>query len=314
VAFGPTIPLPDVVGWNDDGSLCCICLGARIYVYTVDPPHFTLASTTRLENEDGSRALSAKFLHNVLYVGSRNSVQCILLSNGGYTDNYTVVGRPAADDPGTCPLSPRPAPLALCSPTILGLYHGSLLVSAASGVQSVRLDHPILRMGALYAAGHPARAFRWTETFGACLHDDLARFIERRGYPAEACKLPGISMEVLVDVCIRNRMVEPLESAVELHGLSAIRAVPMGGSGHSAVECVGAFFVSQGRMELTRRLVSECIVSGDGGRREAFTLASLMHSLNPNDAKRLIKRAIGPKNRPSNDDWPVGKYVRNKLL
>ena len=63
----------------------------------VDPPTFTLASTTRLENEDVSRGLLAKFLHNVLYGGSRNSVQCILLSNGGYTDNYAVVGRPAMD-------------------------------------------------------------------------------------------------------------------------------------------------------------------------------------------------------------------------
>jgi hypothetical protein len=114
-----------------------------------------------------------------------------------------------------------------------------------------------------------------------------------------------------------------LEDVVETFGVSGLRAIDMGRgvsssisgveyNGHSVLVCVGAYLLAHGRVELTRRLATECLRSA-GGKKDAFLLGSLLLSVDKADATRLIQRAVGDDNG-ANEDWLMGDYVRNYVL
>lgn len=346
MTIGPSLPYPDLVVWSDDNKFCCVCAGSRVAIYLSQPPEFTLIGTALLApNEVDAKILSAKFIHNVLYCTSRASVQCIFFgpvdsSNDRVTDldSFVIVSTDAPlfsqeisngvqDKQFTLSsLSPQPFQMVLGGePQVLMYFCGSLLVSTPSGIKGINLSHPLLRIGILITAGHKSRAQLWFDAVDPQYHESLARFLERRRVPELAVALPGLSLESVIDLCIKYTLTSTLEDLIEQHGLSSIRQIDTvrGGydGGHSTVECVGAFLLSQGKAELVRRMASECIVSGDEARKEALFLASLLLSVDSGDAKRLVKRALGGvkgKAMGSNDSesssWPIGNYVRNHIF
>lgn len=229
-------------------------------------------------------------------------------------------------------------------PSILSYYQGNLLVSTpSSGILSINLSYPLLRIGVLLSCSHISRAIQWVDSVDSEHHEELAKFIEFRGYPRLAVEhLYGLSLETVVDLCIKHGFSDILEDLIEQYNISNIRKIDhvRSSSGlrqtHTTVECVGAFLLSQGKTELVRRMVSECIVSGEEARREAFFLASLLLSVDPGDAKRLVKRAVGAASavkrnstnsvnnsnsqsgatvgNNSESTWAVGDYVRDYVL
>ncbi len=63
------------------------------------------------------------------------------------------------------------------------------------------------------------------------MDDDKAvvNFLERCGDPNLALQLPGLSLETLVDTCMRHGFNDRLEEViVELYGVQGIRAVEFG--------------------------------------------------------------------------------------
>lgn len=197
------------------------------------------------------------------------------------------------------------------------------MVSTVSGIQAVALGFPLLRIGSLIAAGHPQRAEVWFDAVPEDDHEALAAFIERRGAPDLALQLAGVSLETTVDLCMRYGFTERLEEVVEQYGLKGLRSIDMGRGvsanifgpedhGASVTVCVGAYLLCQGRVELVRRLATECLSSGDGGKREGFILASLLLSVQGSDSKRVIQRALD--NDVKDDDWLVGNFVHDHIL
>jgi hypothetical protein len=83
-------------------------------------------------------------------------------------------------------------------------------------------------------------------------------------------------------------------------------------NGTSVVVCVGAYLLSQGKVELVRRLSTECLGSGEEGKREAFILASLLLSVDGSDSKRVVQRAV--EHVGESNDWLVGNFVRDHVL
>ena len=107
-----------------------------------------------------------------------------------------------------------------------------------------------------------------------------------------AVTLSGLSLESVIDLCIKNTFTSLLEKMIKDYGVASIRQIDVAnggfGGGHSTVECVGACLLSQGQSELVRRIASECIVSGVEARKEAFFLTSLLVPVHSEDAKRLL--------------------------
>jgi hypothetical protein len=213
----------------------------------------------------------------------------------------------------------------LVRPEVLGYQNGSLVLSTVSGVYALPLGFPLLRIGSLLSAGseHHSKAVKWFDAIPNCDHEILTTFLERRGVPELALQLPGISLETIVDICMRNGYVDRLEGIVEMHGIAGLRAIDMSRGvstnifgpeehGASIVVCVGAYLVSHGRIELVRRMATECLASGDEGKQEAFLLASLLLSVSGSDSKRVVQRAVEDVNDDS--DWLVGSFVRNYIL
>ena len=110
-------------------------------------------------------------------------------------------------------------------------------------------------------------------------------------------------------------MSKSLEKIVEDFGAVNIRQSDQSEGLYNAVECVGAYLLARGNGELVRRMASECIMVNDGIKREAFFLASMLLVVNPSDARRLIKRIVGTRDKP-NSDWSgyAGQYVRDFVL
>ena len=333
ISSGPAFPCPDLVVWDEEGRLCAVVIQATISIYLSEEPAFTMLGTVKvgvLSHLD-TQVISAIFLHGALYVTTRTAVQVIFLGDleGGicFIDLYTL----ASSDVLTLPsksvvseyksLTPPTIPLALNYPTALGYQNGSLIISTVSGIQGVPLASPLLRIGALLGSGHQQKAIKWFDAVPESDHELLATFLERRGAPEVALTLEGISLERSIDICMRHSYVDRLEELVEQCGLKGIGAIDMGRGlsanlfrqpGISFVVCVAAYLLSYGRVELVRRLATECLAAGEGGKQDAFMLASLLVTLDADDAKRVMYRAV--EGEDADSDWIVGGFVNEYIL
>lgn len=80
--------------------------------------------------------------------------------------------------------------------------------------------------------------------------------------------------------------------------------------GNSMVVTVGAYLLAHGRVELARRLATECLRLGEEGRKDALVLAALLLSVDEDDATRLINRAV----ENAHENWLLGEFVKDHLL
>ena len=335
VSSGPAFPCPDLIAWDDEGRLCAVVIQSRVAVYLSEEPEFILLGTTRLGSSSDAdvQVVSIRFIHGVLYCTTRSSVQCVFLGDleGGicHLDTFTLVSSDVPVIPQTSlvteynSLTPPTIPMPLNHPTILGYQNGSLMLSTVTGLQAIPLNHPLLRIGTLIGAGHHSRAERWFDAVPEQDHEALATFLDRRGVPEMALQLTGLSLETTVDYCMKYGFTDRLEEVVDMFGIRGLRAVDMGRgvssnsfgleeNGTSVVVCVGAYLLSQGRVELVRRLATECLSSGEDGKKEAFILASLLLSVDGSDSKRVLQRAV--EDVDDSSDWLVGNYVREHVL
>jgi hypothetical protein len=332
VSSGPSLPYPDLVVWDDDGKLCAVVIQSRVAVYLSERPDFVLLGTVRVgspADPDGA-AISVKFMHGVLYCCTRNSIECVFLgdTSGGisHLDSLTIASTTVHQIPGSSiltsytSLTPPTLPMPLNHPVILGYQSGSLIVSTARGLIAIPLSHPLLRIGSLLAAGQSARASKWFDAVPDSDHEELAVFLERRGYPELAIDLPGLSLETMIDFAMRYEYIDRLEQIVETFGVFGLRAIDMGRGvsggifgpeeyGQSVVVCVGAYLLAHGKTELVRRIAVECLKFAEA-KKDAFMLASLMLGTDGSDAKQLIGRAV----QDAGEDWAMASYVRNHVI
>jgi len=335
VSSGPAFPCPDLVVWDDDGRLCAVVIQCMVSIYFSEEPEFIMLGTVKVGTaaDVDVQIISARFIHGALYCTTRSAVQVIFLGDldGGvcHVDMFTLACSevpvlPSKSIASDCKvLTPPTIPMPLNCPAVLGYQNGSLILSTVSGVQAVPLRSPLLRIGALLGAGHAAKAEKWFDAIPVTDHEALAIFLERRGVPDLALQLSGISLETTIDFAMRYGFIDRLEEAVEQYGLKGLRAIDMSRgvsssifgpsqNGASVVVCVTAYLLSQGRVELVRRLATECLSSGDQGKREAFLLASLLMSVDVNDSKRVMLRAVQDEEEDS--DWVVGSFARENIL
>lgn len=326
ISSGPTMPFPDFVVWDDDGRLCAVVIHNRVAIYLSEEPDFVLLGFVRagVPSDPDGNVTSAKFVHGVLYCCTRNSIQCVFLgdtttsSENGicHLDSYILVSTDVPSLPADGPsivglsyssLTPPTLPMNLCKPYVLGYQNGSLMTSTSRGLVAIPLLHPLLRIGSLLAAGQVTRAARWFHAVPESDHEELANFLERRGAPENAIELPGLSLETVVDFCMRYGYIDRLEDVVESYGVKGLRTIDMGRGvttgdlfgpeeySHSIVVCVGAYLLSYGRIELVRQIISECLrlVSSSttnnnyspfddeiGCRKDALILSALLLNIN----------------------------------
>eukprot|EP00536_Pseudo-nitzschia_multiseries_P008211 jgi/Psemu1/305562/fgenesh1_kg.205_\ len=225
-------------------------------------------------------------------------------------------------------LTPPTIPMPLHHPEVLGYQNGSLVLSTTTGIVAIPLGFPLIRIGTLISAGsdHHSKAEQWFDAVPDCDHEALATFLERRGVPSLALNLNGISLERTIDLCMRYGFVDRLEEVVEVHGTDGIRAIDqsrglspsslsldIGNGATSLLVCIGAYLLSYGRIELVRRIATECLAEGEEGRKEAFWLAGLLLSVNEADSKRVLQRAVESDDDEASD-WVIGPFVRKHVL
>jgi hypothetical protein len=340
---GPTLPYPDLLEWDDDGCLCAIVVENRVAVYLSNEPVFVLLGTVRIGSPTMPMApvTSIKFVHGALFCCTLNSVHCVLLgdSNGGVCllDTYLLASTEVTVSP---PLAipenvkstpteffPSPILLPMVQPTVLGYQSGSLVISTLRGVLAIPLCSSLMRIGLFLASGQIERAAKWFDAVPNSHHEHLATFLERRGHPSLALRLPGLSLETVVDLSMKYGFVDRLEDVVETYGAQGLRSIDMGrgispsifgpeSTVQSVVVCVGAYLLAHGRVELTRRLATECLHSGgnEDGRKDAFSLATLLLHVDENDATRLIQRAVLLPSDELSDEWAIGQFARDFLF
>lgn len=330
ISSGPTLPFPSFVEWDDDGRLCALVVQSRVAIYLSEAPEFVLLGNVQLgsPSEVDVTVTGLKFIHGVLYCTTRTSVQCIFLGDLEegicHLDSFLLASAEGPSLPQkSFTWSPSTIPMTLNHPIVLGYQSGSLLLSTVNGLQAVPLSHPLLRIGTLLGAGQPSRAERWFAMVAESDHEALATFVERRGAPDLAIQLSGLSLEYSIDLCLRYGFTERLEELIDTYGLETIRKIDHGRGlasgmmgqeehGHSIVVCVGAYLLSQGKAELVRRIATECLRSGEEGKREAFVLASLLLAVDQADARRLVKRAVsGTKSGHDDSGDELEMYARN---
>lgn len=334
---GPAFPCPDMVVWDDEGRLCAVIIESIVSIYYSEEPEFIMLGTMRVGTpaDVDAQVISARFVHGSLYCTTRSAVQVIFLGalDGSVchldlftlasSDIATLPSRTIATESKSSSLTPPTIPMPLNYPTILGFQNGALMISTVSGIQAIPLNNPLLRIGTLLGGGLTQRAEKWFDAVPPSEHEELANFLERRGVPELAMSLPGISLETMLDFCMRYDYIDRLEEMVETYGLKGLRAIdmsrgvtsdvfgPVRHGASSVVVCVGAYLLSHGKIELVRRLATECLRSGEEGKREAFVLASILLSVDVSDSKRVMHRAVQGEDH---GDWLVGNYVRDNML
>jgi hypothetical protein len=110
---------------------------------------------------------------------------------------------------------------------------------------------------------------------------------------------------------------------VETYGARGLRAIDMGrgvsigifgpeSDINSVTVCVGAYLLAHGRLEVVRRLASECLRLDEQGKKDAFFLGALLLPVDKSDASRLIHRAV--EQTDDMQDWLVGKFVHDFVM
>jgi hypothetical protein len=163
-------------------------------------------------------------------------------------------------------------------------------------------------------------AVKWLEAIPPSDHETLAAFLERQGRPELVMALTGLSLETAIDFAMRYGYVSQLEDIVDDVGARGLRFIDMGRGiargifgpasnfgENSFVVCVGAYLLAHGRTERVRRLASECLRLGEEGKKDAFALASIMLSIDPNDARRILRSAV---EGVPDDDWLVAAFAK----
>mmetsp|Transcript_18884 Transcript_18884/g.38983 ORF Transcript_18884/g.38983 Transcript_18884/m.38983 type:complete len:478 (-) Transcript_18884:521-1954(-) len=334
VSSGSAFPCPDIMAWDDDGRLCALAMQGMVSVYLSDEPNFVMLGTVSVDSSasETGDVISLKFIHGVLYCTTKTSVRCIFLGDlTGETchlDSFTLASSSVPFLPSKTVvtsyqfLTPPTIPMPLHHPEILGYQNGSLMLSTTTCILAIPLAFPLLRIGALLSAGieHHPKALAWFDAVPNRDHEALATFLDRRGVPNLALNLAGLSLETTIDICMRYGFVDRLEEVVEFYGPRGLRAIDCSRGvtistekdGTSLLVCVGAYLLAFGRLELVRRLATECLACGEEGRREAFMLAGLLLSVNERDSKRVIQRSV--ENIGESSDWVVGPFVRKHVL
>lgn len=321
---GPALPFPDLCVWDDDGALCAIVVKSHVSIFLLDPPNFSLLGTVQIGSINRT-VTNVKFIHGVLYCCTWDEIYVVFLGEhkGGANplDVYLLASADAGSQHMSCGLMPVPLSMPLMQPSILGYQNGSLIVSTARGVVAVPLSNVLLRIGSLLASGQVERALGWFDAVEGGDQEELAVFLERRGYPELAVDLPCLSLETTIDICMRFGYIERLEEVVENYGVRGLWAIdqgrgiphrifgPVSDSG-SLLICVGAYLLAHGRVELVRRLATECLRFNEAARKDALILGSLLLSVNEADATRLIHRAV----ENPHPDWLIGNYTRDYIL
>lgn len=256
-------------------------------------------------------------------------------------------------------LTPTPLTMSLNCPNVLNYYHGSLLISTSTGVYAISLDHPLLRIGILLSSNQTTRASPWFQVIHPMYYEALANFLQRRGHPQLSLQLSNhLSLDYLVSLSLKYHFTDTLESLYEHYGFHTIRKCKLDhnivtlSNDHddhrrSVIECIAAYFLSRGNVELVRRIISECIMHHNddsnnadatnaiNSRKEALFLSSLLYVIDEKDGQRLVKRAVGiagannanaattsnivGKDNYGDDtdiflQWPIGKFVKDNLI
>ena len=348
VSSGPTLPNPEFVEWDDDGRLCAVVVHGLVAVYLSKEPEFTLLGNVPLgtPTEREITVTGVKFVHGVLYCTTKTSVQCVFMGNVEegicQLDSFMLA---SADAPSllhqSFSLTPRTLPMTLNHPVVLGYQSGSLLVSTVNGIFGIPLDHPLLRIGSLMAAGMHAKAQQWFEAIPESSHESLAAFLDRRGAPDLAVTLPGLSIESAVDLSLRNGLTGHLVELVQKYGVDALQKVDFGRGTtfgilgpevhhHSLTVCVGAYLLSAGKANLVKIMAADCLKYGDEGSKQAFILASLLMAVDAEGAKPIVHGAVGEKREDQDPmegleqdvpidtvltcEYPVTAMVRDYIL
>ncbi|KAL7493210.1 hypothetical protein ACHAWT_002355 [Skeletonema menzelii] len=311
MTVGTSIPCPDLLAWDDDGLLCAVAIGSRVAIYLSDPPKFTLLGSVNVVG--GSRLgeaeqpiISLKFIHGVLYCSGPSSVHVVFLGNLAEDDTvceldtYTIASSRSVPLQGTDSpdnFTPTPVIASLAQPHILTYHSGGLLVSSDVGLRLLPLSHPLIRIGTLLAANLTEKARKWIFDTPKAHHDFLAQFLIRRGRADLAIRdLNGLSLEVLIDLCIKYERTSELENLINTHGGQVVKEISSWAreeGGYSAISAIGLYMLGKNKIDCVTRLVGQLINCGtDEVLVDAIKLATLIGALDQNGGGTLVRSVI----------------------
>lgn len=172
VSVGPALPYPDMVVWDEEGRLCCFVVGSRIAIYAATQSTFIFLGSASLgsRSDISPHIQSAKFINGVLYCSTQTSVQAIFI--GDIDKNDRVCKIDSFLIASICkPTRPFPHSIdptwqqniTLSSPSILGYFRGSLMISNSMGIQCLPLDQILIKIACLMSAGYKSKALMLME-------------------------------------------------------------------------------------------------------------------------------------------------------
>ncbi|KAL7537679.1 hypothetical protein ACHAXR_007989 [Thalassiosira sp. AJA248-18] len=312
MTIGTSIPYPDLVTWDDCGQLCATSYGSRVAVYRSEKSQFVLLGSVQLVGSEYSDTLplvSMKFVHSVLYCSTHSTVHAIFLGN--LDEENTICELDAfmiasggvplygVDNPHVS--SPVPVTTALIQPHILAYHSGALLVSTACGLRLLPLSHPIIRIGTLLAANLTERARKWMFASPKSEHDNLAHFLIRRGHADLAISdLNGLSLETIIDLCMRYERTDELEHLLDAHGSEIIPEICDWGresSEYSAFFAIAVYMLAKDKIECCIKLISQAAESGVSELLvDAMKLGTFISALDQPEGTALLREVMDAMN------------------
>ncbi|CAN0095796.1 unnamed protein product [Discosporangium mesarthrocarpum] len=227
--IGPLLPEVYVVAWDLPSRRCALCCKNRVYIYCVGASNtLTFQASVGCGPPGDDAVTSMCWSQGTLYFCTPCAIyavfcrgeaaeRVILASHAAAADPIASLALSAAETVGgaTFLRGGGTRPWVRCRPPgflqVLGTLRGDLLLCGPRDPYLLRLDQPFLRLGMLACADQPARAVRWASAMPEEERDEVALLLDRLGFPAEAVRLHGVSPGLVLDLCIKNRIVDPVK-------------------------------------------------------------------------------------------------------
>ncbi|KAJ5072700.1 tset complex member tstf [Anaeramoeba ignava] len=203
------LPVPISVLFDDTASFCAMIYENEVHVFDVQA-RFNNIGHIVMNFQSGC------WISTVLFLASEKDVYCVFPHKDEQILEYEIIASLEHDmiyriesdtnlflDDEFVPKQPRPLG-EINFITLIG--DNLLLIDQFRKFQEIKIFHPILKFKFLIQWKNPEEAMKWIQFINPKLHNNLAIFLDKRGFGNYCVHLSGVDPQIKFEILLRNKL------------------------------------------------------------------------------------------------------------